>query len=77
MLITWFDNRDEVLIWCLLLIFWRCRWIGIRPAIAYVDNVQKTLVIQIAVFIVFFWVLWENAKVGLCWRTTKEVYRVW
>jgi len=71
MLITWFDNRDEVLIWCLLLIFWRCRWIGIRPAIAYVDNVQKTLVIQIAVFYCIFLSSLRECKSGALLKNYK------
>jgi len=52
-LIIWFDSKDVVLIWCLLLIFWRCRWMGIRPAIAltfYVGNVWKVPVISFFAF---------------------------
>ena len=40
-LIVWFDSSAEVQIWCLLLSFWRCKCIGIKPAMVSISNVRE------------------------------------
>jgi len=37
-LIVWLDSGVEILSWCLLLSFWRWRWIGIKPAIVLIPK---------------------------------------
>jgi len=47
-LIAWLWRSIDICNWCLLLSFWRCRWMGIRPVITLiskVEEVQKTPVI--------------------------------
>ena len=69
----WLWGREWALSCTLLLSFWRCRWMGIRPTMALIPNegkVQKAPRIQITSLLCIF--LWENRIMILCCRTIIE-----